>query len=128
MTWFDRELRLVDPWYFAMYNPLKRKWEMRRNVFRLKNMAHWSDLDKLAHSTFVRSCKHLEPVAQDLYLLRRGLYNARHAREILRQVDESNRALTIAADAENTYQHRAAAAAIYHHYNEPTVHLSGKEF
>jgi len=121
MNWFDRDLRLVDPHYFSMYNPLRRRWEMRRNVFNLKHMLNWADLDKLWFSTFVRACKHREPVSQDLYLLRRGLYWARHGRDLARQVDEANRKLEIIADAEETYQHRAAAKAAWHHFKEPTV-------
>jgi len=123
MSWFDRELKLICEDYFAMYNPLKRRWEVRRNTFRLPRLKNWGALDRLWFSTFVRSCKHKEPVSDDLYMLRRGLYNARHAKMLLRQIDEANRTQEIANDAENTYQHRAAAKSIWHHALEPTVFI-----
>jgi precorrin isomerase len=121
MGWFDRDLKLVCEDYFSMYNPLKKRWEIRRNIFRLKHLRLWSSLDQLWFSSFVRSCKHKEPVSDDIYMLRRGLYNARHAREVARKIDEANRNKEISEDAEATYQHRAAAKAVWGHFKEPSV-------
>ena len=126
MGWFDRELKLVSSDYFSMYNPYKNRWEIRKRKFSYLDFDHWSLRERARQSIFVSPCQTFEPVYDDFFKLQMGLYNARHARELLRMIDEENEALARSNDEEDRYQHRAAAKAIYHALREPTVHLSGR--
>ena len=119
--YIQRELKLIDPLYFAVYNRRTRMWNIRKWLCRNPiNQVFWE-----LNSNLVKRVVGNEITAKDLFELREGLYNALRARYIARKIDEHNMRLQEAADKEDDYQHRAAAKAIYHHYNEPTVCLGG---
>lgn len=131
--WSQDEARLIKPEYFVVFNPLTERWEVRKWA-----SLYWqNDWQLHGFSSFVRkSCLHddqgrdigFRPLdARLFYELKRGLYNARRAIYYLRELDEANRRMEEAADAEQDYQHKAAAKAIYKHYREPSVFVSKKD-
>jgi len=54
-----------------------------------------------------------------------GIYNVQQVKKLLYAIDQANAKLTEQADAQEDYEHRAAAKAIYKHLREPSVYLGG---
>lgn len=126
--WFDREIKLICHDYFTVWNPKKGIFEIRRWDNKHGHPFKTDYFSTKRVSTFVRNCAYGHPTMRDAHDLRRGLYNARKIKELLWETDERNRRMQESAAAEEDYQHRAAAKALWHYKNEPTVYLSGKEF
>jgi hypothetical protein len=53
------------------------------------------------------------------------MYNVQQVKRILAAIDRHNAKQEEQADAQDTYEHRAAAKAIYKHLREPSVYLGG---
>lgn len=132
----EREIQVINPLYFLFWDEKGHWWEIRRwRNERWKRVPAKDRKFTIAHSEFVRRCVYTDdqghiigyrPVDQRfVYEFKRGLYNARRIKYFLQEIDDANKKMERQKDAEQDYQHRAAAKSIYHHYQEPTVHLGG---
>jgi hypothetical protein len=120
--WFQRELRLINENYFCIWNPQRWEFQIRRWLSK-----HWKPTT-IAECFKVSKIVHTIPYPnldeRALYGLRVGLYNARIVERILHEVDEANALVETKADAENDYQHKAAAKDMWRHYKEPRVFIN----
>jgi len=119
--WFARALKLIHPKYFAIYDEKKKKYFIRKWLTAYPRPRTW-EID----STPV--CPVAFPMLDErtLQKLREGLYWARHAKELLLQIDRNNERLEEQADIETEYVSRYMAKSIYHYYREPTICMGVK--
>jgi hypothetical protein len=115
--WFQRELEAIDPLYFAVYNDKTRKWGIRK--WRSKNYKN----DWRISSNIVMAVKYPQLDGRTLLDLKRGLWQAKRIKYLMREIDEYNRRNDQKIDAENTEIHRDGAKDIYGHFKTNTVDM-----
>lgn len=117
--YFQRELSLINPLYFAVYNTNTRKWNVRkwRSPYRKHNWQINSDV--------VMAVKYPVLDGRSLYDLKRGLWQARRIKYLMHEIDEANRINEQKIDEEDLALHREGARDIYNHYKSNTVDLGG---
>jgi len=118
--WFDRELKLIDPLYFAAYNNKTKKWGIRkwRHPFLRRN---WE-----INSNIVMAVKYPVLDMRTLNDLKKGLWQARRLKHMLMEIDEANRENEKRIDREQTEIHKAGAKDIWNHYHNMSVDIGGK--
>lgn len=113
--WFARDLELINPFYFALSNERTRQWEIRRLNGRFLNKKNKQN------STIVCRIPYNCLDNRILMDLRRGLYWATKAKELIQKVDENNARLVEQSNIEDEYIARYMAKRIWHFYREPQV-------
>ena len=63
-----------------------------------------------------------------IHAIKLSKWYKQHPFFLLKEVDDANEKLEQSFDADMEDMGRTAAKGIYHHYREPTVHLSGKKW
>jgi len=114
--WFLKDLALIDSKYFADYNARKKIFEIRK-----WKTAYPRPRTIKLDSKLVCKIRYNQLDNRVLNDLREGLYNARHAKELLQKIDESNARLIEQAKMEDDYIARYMAKKIYSYYREPIV-------
>lgn len=124
-TYIKQELRCIDPLYFAVFDKQKEVWKIRK----------WKSIHPINHkidnwrfvSTNIMTIDD-ELDMRVIHAMQEGFYWARHAMELVRDIDESNKELERKHSIETELIGRDAAKAIWGHYREPSVYLSGKSW
>ncbi|MBW1975272.1 MAG: hypothetical protein JRI45_06840 [Deltaproteobacteria bacterium] len=151
--YIQRELRLVHPDYFAVFDPHPRvivlddpdgvslkvidpfgRWLIRKWM-RLFPIDRRLDTWKF-NSGHILTITRENEIGQDIgylsldmravHAVKEGLYHARNAKKLLAKIDQHNSDLEEKNEQEDWYLHRYAAKCIWHRYREPTVVLGGK--
>lgn len=115
--WFQRELECIDPLYFAAYNTRTKKWGIRkwRHPFVRRD---WE-----TNSNIVMAVKYPQLDQRTLFDLRKGLWQARRIKYLLREIDDWNKKNDQKIDAEQTAIHKEGAKDIYGHFKTNTVDM-----
>jgi len=144
--YIQEELKLINPQYFAVHDPSPRLYSVEEGFLTVDTRGRWlirkwkythpysQKLDTWRfNSTPIMTLCQESATGQDIgyepldmravHSVRQGLYNARHAKELLLSIDKSNDDLVAKAEAEEEYIFRYAAKQIYKHFREPTVFL-----
>ena len=107
--WIRRELKVIDRDYFAVFNDKQMQWEIR-----------WKRPD--GSSKILLMADGYRELANDsMIALRRAMWNAQHIFEVIEEIDRHNARLDAQNEAEDDYQHRAAARSIWNYYQVPKV-------
>jgi len=119
--WINRELRLINPLYFAVWD--KTTWRIRK----------WQSIHPLNHrienwqiaSTGIMTVPYELLDRRAIDAVREGLWNAINAKKILLEIDRNNDRLQDNAAIEDELIARELAKSIWHHYRESTIFLNG---
>lgn len=114
--WFARDLSLIHPKYFAVFDEHSRTWRIRKWKTHTPRPHTW-DVD----SKQICIVHYFNLDMRILEDLKRGLYNARHAKKLLQEVDSANARQIEQSDIEQEYVSRYMAKCIYKHFREPMV-------
>lgn len=132
-AYIQKDLKCIDPNYFAVFNYKNKRWEIRKWLTqypRRGGRAYWLDNSKLIF--IVRQededgydCGY-EPLDMRVIsaLQKSHWFKLRWKKELAR-IDRNNERLTEQADREMELQSRDMARAIYKYYREPSVFLGG---
>ena len=131
--WFQRELRAIDPRYFAAFNPACRggRWQVREWKFWHKpGRTDWAEWPK--RSLLVTSiCHYIEkdggvedggymPLdGRALFAVKRGRHNAEDMKQVLYEMDKADEERQIKADAEMWDVTESKCRDIRRHYTVP---------
>jgi hypothetical protein len=107
--WFKKELSLINPRYKVFYDERKRQYQIRKSDSTIICIVPYPSLDN-----------------RILMDLRRGLYWATKAKELVQKIDEHNARLIEQSNIEDEYISRYMAKRIWHYYREKTLDLGGK--
>ena len=119
--WIQRELSLINPLYFAVWD--KYQWRIRkwRSIHPLNHrIENW-----LIASTNIMSIPYEMLDRRAIDSVREGLWNALNAKKILQQIDAENDKQIYSAEIEDELIARELAKSVWHHYQEPTIFLNG---
>jgi len=131
--YFEREVELIDPYFFAAFNPRTQRWQIR--VWKNDCAKTRIDIFGLyAHKSYVvlNVCYQDEdfndigykPLDQrTLHTLRLARRNADNPVAIAQEVDEANAKLEQEFDENVEYMMRDAAKTAWRHCREPMVDL-----
>lgn len=121
--WFERELKLINPLYFAAFNRRTKKWSIRKWVSdrKIHQIDPWG-----FRSHVVMAVKYPKMDMRTIDDLRRGLYQARRAKYLMREIDEANRENEARIDREQTDIHKSGAKDIWNHYHNMSLDIGGK--
>lgn len=134
-NYIQKELNLIHPLYFAAFEPIMKRWHIRKWIsFQPINhkIVHWKQL-----STNILTIRKEDNVGNDIgYMpldmraveaVKEGLYWARNAKKLLQEIDDANQGVVEKADEEDEYLHRYAAKRIWSHYREPSVFINRRK-
>lgn len=130
--YIQRELKLINPLYFAIFNDKLKRWQIRK----------WDSVHPIRHrnwdinSSLIKTIKredeqgndigYKDLTALELKLLRMGFYWARNAKKLLDDIDTHNYYLEQKALEDEEYYARWAAKDIWRHYRHQRVFLGDK--
>jgi hypothetical protein len=126
-TWAQKELKLIDPRYFAV-------WDTKNKCFRVRKWYSTHPIDQKLSLWESRSDNIAKlPPYEEINMafvesMREGFYWARNAKMLLQEIDESNAKLEESEAREQDYMARYMAKEIYRIYREPRIILSGREW
>jgi len=148
-AYIQRELQLIDPLYFIVYNPCitdginmsfgKGRWQIRMwsGVYP-KRLDLWNtdaseDILTICEEEFTQErglhdTGYLEISMADIHAIRKSHWWKLRWKEKIAALDERNDKKETASDEELNYQSKYVAKRIWRHLHEPTVNLSGKEW
>lgn len=125
--WVQKELSLIDPLYFAVWDTPNWCWRVRK----------WTSTHPIDHKLTLWESRSENvtklPIMEEFNMefinsMREGLYWARNAKYLLQEIDESNARLEERENEEQDYMARFMAKEVYRIFREPRVILSGKEW
>lgn len=136
---YQREIQVLCPRYFLVWNQMLDRWEVQawevKPMFTPKPSKIEDWIRRGIHSYLIRRCFKQDDEGRDVgfrpldhsFIVDNmiGIYNLQQVKRLLYAIDEHNRKQTEQADAQEDYEHRAAAKAIYKHLREPSVYLGG---
>ena len=135
--YINREMGLINPLYFVVFNPhiAKRegRWQVRKwdsHFARTDRNRCWQ-LNSLPILTIRKEGESggdagYHPLdMRAVHAVKAGLAAARRAKEIALEVDAHNERLRQYWEDEEEYIYRYAAKTMWHHFREPTVILGG---
>ena len=119
--WIQRELKLINPLYFAVFDG--KKWRIRK----------WQSIHPLNHriECWQINSKNIMSVPYGMLdrraidAVREGLWNALNAKKILLEIDRANDRQIYKAEIEDNLIARELAKSVWKHYREPSIFLNG---
>jgi len=129
-SYIDKELSLINPKYFAVFDRQKKRWRVRKwdSMTRRRN---WRENSEAIFTVKKENAKGddigYSPIdMRTVATMRLGFYNARNAVRLLQEIDAANDSIVRKGDAETDYLMRNGAKRIWHNYQEPSVYMNQK--
>jgi hypothetical protein len=130
---FVHELRLLDPDLFAVWHPKVHRWQLRQWILphgrgAERHYGEWRVRSVLIRTVCYRDEEYHDigyhPLDQRvLYAQKLSQYYSADPNKTAAMVDEHNKKLEDAWDADNADISREVARSIYSHYREPSIDL-----
>lgn len=137
-NWVQKELSLINPMYFAVYNPEEGRWQIRK----------WAGIFPKKHSLWKEFSENILTICKEEYTDTSGLQDVGYMnidmrtidaireshwwkldyKRKIQELDMRNEKRDRQSSEELDYEGRYAAKRIWRNLHEPTVHLSGKEW
>lgn len=130
-SYVQKELELIHPLYFSIFNEENQRWHIRKwnSVFLANHkIVNW----KFASINILTIRKENETGSDIGYMpldmraikaVRLGLWGARNVKRIKQEVDNANQYNEEKADQELDYVSRYMAKNIWHKFQEPSVFI-----
>jgi len=131
--WFIKELSILDKDSFVVWHPRTHRWQLRQWILPHSRGAERNYIEWRVRSVLIRTVCYRDDEYHDIGyhpLDQRVLYAQKLSRhysadpnKTAAMVDEHNKKLEDAWDAENNDISKEVAKSIYEHYREPRIDL-----
>jgi len=115
-NWFKKELSLINPKYFAIYDERRKIVFIRKWLTNFARPRTWR-----TDSEMICKVGYSKLDGRILHNLRKGLYWARHVKQLVQQLDTDNADMVEKSDIEHEYISRYMAKRIWSYYKEKTL-------
>lgn len=136
--WIQKDLKLIDGNYFAVFSEPHRRWHVRKWVGlnyipKLGSITNWQ-----LKSALILEIRKEDYIGNDIgyqnldirviKTIQEGLYHARNMKQLVQEVDRANDKREENFSITQEELARDMATRIWHKFQEPTIHLGGKEW
>lgn len=136
--WFNKELELIDPMFFCIFNPSIERWQIRKWKGVYPKALHLWDTDAseliftvtiedyTEDDGFIADAGYKDLDMSEIHAIRKSHWFKLKWKKRIAEIDWKNEMLERRANQRLEDESKMAAKAIWRHYREPTVDYGGR--
>lgn len=136
--WIQKELGLIDSMYFAVFNPEKTRWQIRKWIgVYPKKFFLWKEFsenilticrEEYTSDRGLQDVGYMDMDRRTIDAIRESHWWKLDYKRKIQELDERNDKREQRSKDQLEYESKYVAKRVWRSMHEPTVHLSGKEW